>query len=240
MDTTSYVALSRQVALERAMTVIANNLANLGTTGFKAERMLFATVLERAGEPGRVAFVQDVATVRDDAQGALRVTGGPLDLAIQGEGFFTVRTAAGERYTRAGQLRRDASGALVTALGHELLDEGGQPLVLPPEETAPRIAADGTISGTSGVLGRIRLVRFADPASLRLEGEGLYASEAPPIPGAPGAIVQGALEESNVKGVLELARMIEVARAFEGTQKMLETHHELVRKAIERIADTTA
>lgn len=240
MDTTAYVALSRQVALERAMTVIANNLANLNTTAFKAERLLFATFLERARGSGAIAFVQDVATVRNDSQGPLQVTGAPLDLAVQGEGFFTVRTPAGERYTRAGQLRRDASGALVTASGHELLDENGQPIVLPPEETAPLVAADGTIAGKSGVLGRIRLVRFADPAVLRVEGEGLYASEAPPIPGASGTIVQGALEGSNVKGVLEMARMIEVTRAFEGTQRMLETHHELVRKTIERITNTTA
>lgn len=240
MDTTSYVALSRQIALHRAMTVIANNLANANTTGFKAETMLFETVLEEAGEPRRIAFVQDVATVRDDAPGPLVPTGGPLDLAIQGEGWLTVRTPAGERYTRAGQLHRDPDGLLVTADGHPVLDEGGQPIAIPPGEPPPAIAADGTIAGRGGLLGRIRLVRFVEASALRPDGNGLWSADAAPIPGASGVLVQGALEGSNVKPVLELTRLIEVTRAFEGTQKMLETHHELVRRAVERIAERAA
>jgi flagellar basal-body rod protein FlgF len=240
MDTTSYVALSRQIALQRAMGVVANNLANANTTAFKAEAMLFETVLERAGEPGRLAFVQDVATVHDPSDGPLQPTGGPLDLAVQGPGFLTVATPEGERYTRAGRLERNARGELATVDGHALLDEGGAPIVLPPGEPAPAIAADGTVAGRGGPIARIRLVRFADPHRLRPEGGGLWSSDQPPIPGSPGAIVQGALEGSNVNAVLELTRLIEVTRAFEGTQKMLETHHELARRAVERLAELAA
>mgnify|MGYP003870546405 FL=1 len=240
LDTTSYVALSRQIALQRALQVVANNVANLGTTGFKAQSVLFETVLERAGEPRTVAFVQDVATVRDPSPGPILPTGGPLDLAIRGPGYFTVLTPAGERYTRAGQFLRDAQGELVTPDGHPLLDEGGRPIVLPPEETAPTIAADGTIAGRRGILGRIGLVSFPAPERLRPEGGGLLASDEPPIPGAPGGIVQGALEGSNVQGVLEITRLIEITRAFEGTQRMIETHHELTRRAVERLAGVSA
>lgn len=240
MDTTSYIALSRQIALQRAMAVVANNLANTGTTAYKGEALLFETVLERAGEPGALAFVQDVATVRDPTDGPLVPTGSPLDLAVQGPGFLTVETPAGERYTRAGRLQRNAAGELATVDGHRILDEGGAPIVLPAGEPTPTIAADGTIAGRDGPLGRIRLVRFAEPQRLRPEGGGLLASDQAPIPGAPGALVQGALEGSNVKGVLELTRMIEVTRAFEGTQKMLETHHELARRTVERLAEAAA
>ncbi len=240
MDTTAYIALSRQVALQRATTVVAHNIANLATTGFKAERLLFETVFQRAGEPRMLAFVQDLATVPDWRPGPIVPTGGPLDLAIQGEGFFTVRTPAGERYTRAGQFHRNAAGEIVTPDGHPLLDEGGQPILLPPQEPSPSIAADGTISGRSGILGRIGLVRFAAPERLRPEGAGLFAADQPPIPGASGAILQGALEGSNVQGVLEITRLIEITRAFEGTQKMIETHHELVRRTVERLGEITA
>ena len=240
MDSTSYVALSRQIALQRAMQVVANNLANANTTAFKAGAMLFETVLERAGEPGRLAFVQDVATVHDPSEGPLLSTGGPLDLAVQGPGFLTVATPAGERYTRAGRLQRSSQGELVNADGHRLLDEGGAPIVLPPSDPSPAIAADGTVSGRAGPIARIRLVRFAEPSRLRPEGAGLWSTDQAPIPGSPGKIVQGALEGSNVNAVLELTRMIEVTRAFEGTQKMLETHHELVRRAVERIAEVAA
>jgi len=233
MDTTSYIALSRQIALQRALGVVANNVANLATTGFKAQSVLFETVLERAGEPRTVAFVQDVATVQDPSPGPILPTGAPFDLAIQGPGWLTVQTPAGERYTRAGQLLRNAQGELVTPDGHPVL-------VVPASEGTPTIAADGTISGRSGVLGRIRLVSFTAPERLRPEGSGLLATDEPPIPGAPGSLVQGALEGSNVKGVLEITRLIEITRAFEGTQKMLDTHHELTRRAVERLGSVNA
>jgi flagellar basal-body rod protein FlgF len=240
LDTTSYIALSRQIALQRAMQVVANNVANLGTTGFKAQSVLFEAVLERAGEPRTIAFVQDRATVQDPSPGPILETGGPLDLAIRGEGYFTVQTPAGERYGRAGQFLRGATGEIVTPDGHALLDEGGRPIVLPADEPDPAIAADGTISGRTGVLARIRLVRFAAPERLRAEGGGLLASDQPPIPGASGSLVQGALEGSNVQGVLEITRLIEITRAFEGTQRMIETHHELTRRAVERLGSVQA
>jgi flagellar basal-body rod protein FlgF len=240
MDTTSYIAASRQIALQRALQVVANNVANLGTTGFKAQSVLFETVLERAGEPRTLAFVRDRATLQDPSPGPILPTGSPLDLAIQGPGYFVVQTPAGERYTRAGQLLRNAEGELVTPEGHPVLDEGGRPIVLPADEGPPTIAADGTVSGRSGVLGRIRLVSFAAPERLRPEGSGLLASDDPPIPGARGSLVQGALEGSNVKGVLEITRLIELTRAFEGTQRMLDTHHDLTRRAVERLGSTNA
>jgi len=240
MDTTSYIALSRQIALQRALQVVAHNVANLGTAGFKAQTVLFETVLERAGEPGTLAFVQDVATVQDPSPGPIQPTGAPLDLAIEGPGYFVVQTPAGERYTRAGRFLRNAEGELVTPEGHPVLDEGGRPILLPANEGTPTIAADGTIGGRSGVLGRIRLVSFTAPEKLRPEGSGLLVSDEPPIPGARGSLVQGALEGSNVKGVLEITRLIEITRAFEGTQKMLDTHHELTRRTVERLGSVNA
>jgi flagellar basal-body rod protein FlgF len=239
MDSTAYVALSRQIALQRELTTIATNVANATTSGYKAERTLFETWLERAGTPGRIGFVQDRGLVRDQRDGPLQRTDNPLDLAIVGDGYFAVQTPAGDRYTRAGGFRPDAQGNLVNAEGHALLDDAGAPLALPPGSGAVEIASDGTVSTADGILGRIGIVGFADPAALTREGATLYASAAPPAP-APGArLAQGHLEGANVQPVVELARMIETMRAFEGTQRLVETHHELERRAIERVAGTT-
>src|SRR6056297_1805926 len=133
MDNTSYVALSRQLTLERQMSVVAGNIANMNTAGYKTEHLLFEEVLERAGKPGRVAFVQDVGLIRDLGPGALETTGNPLDLAINGEGYFTVETENGARYTRGGHFSLNGEGAVVTSGGHPLLDAGGAPIQLPPE-----------------------------------------------------------------------------------------------------------
>ncbi|MEZ5904136.1 MAG: flagellar hook-basal body complex protein [Geminicoccaceae bacterium] len=162
MDNTSYVALSRQVALERQMAVVAGNIANMNTDGFKNEQVLFADVLERAGEAGRVAFVQDSGLIRDPAPGPIETTGNPLDLAINGEGYFTVETANGPRYTRGGHFVLGPTGEITTSGGQPLLDEGGGTLVVPPGSGPIEVARDGTVSTADGILGRIGLVRFAD------------------------------------------------------------------------------
>lgn len=236
MDNTSYVALSRQLALERQMAVLAGNIANMNTHGFKAEGMLFEEVLERAGRPGRVAFVKEAGLVRDLNPGVLEATGNPFDLAINGEGYFAVETAAGQRYTRNGHFMVNADGAVVTSGGHRLLDDGGAPILLPADSTAIDIARDGTISTKDGILGRIGLFGFANEASLSREGESLFATDQAAEPVAVPDIAQGRLERSNVQPIVEMTRMMETVRAFQNTQRLLETHHELVRRVIDQAA----
>ena len=236
MDNTSYVALSRQLTLERQMAVVAGNIANMNTHGFKTEHLIFEEVLERAGQPGRVAFVQDVGLIRDLGPGALETTGNPLDVAINGEGYFTVETPAGPRFTRAGHFSLDGNGALVTSGGHLLLDAGGAAIQLPPGVGELSIARDGTISTADGIQGQIGLVRFADDTRLRREGDSLLATEQVPEPVAEPEIAQGRLERSNVQPILEMTRMMETVRAFQNTQRLLETHHEMVRRVIDQAA----
>jgi flagellar basal-body rod protein FlgF len=235
MDTTGYIALSRQLALQRKMAVIAQNVANVGTTGYRAEHALFEPVPERAGErPRRLDFVQDVGLFRDLAPGALNLTGNPLDVAVKGEGYLAFQTPAGERYGRAGRLELDAAGRLVDPAGNPVLDEAGAPITLPPGERRPAIAEDGTVSGGGGPVARIQLVAFADEQALRREGDGLYRAEAVPRP-ATGRLVQGALEGSNVAAVTEMTAMIATARAFEGVQRLIEAQHETAMRAIDRM-----
>ncbi len=236
MDNTSYVALSRQLTLERQMSVVAGNIANMNTAGFKTEHLLFEEVLERAGKPGRVAFVQDVGLIRDLGPGPLETTGNPLDLAINGEGYFTVETPNGPRYTRSGHFSLNGDGAVITTGGHPLLDDAGAPIQLPPGSGAISIARDGTISTADGIAGRIGLVRFADETRLGREGDSLLVTDQQPEPVAGPDIAQGRLERSNVQPILEMTRMMETVRAFQNTQRLLETHHEMVRRVIEQAA----
>jgi flagellar basal-body rod protein FlgF len=235
MDTTNYIALSRQVALQRHMATIANNVANAATTGYRAERTLFQPVLERAGEPKRLAFVQDVGLYRNLSPGPIAQTGNRLDLAIDGEGYFAFQTGAGVRYGRAGHLELDAGGQLVDARGNPILDDGGAPVTIPQDDRDLTVGADGTVANRAGPIARLQAVTFANEQALRREGDGLYASGGQAPQPATGRIAQGALESSNISPVLEMTTMIETVRAFEGTQRLIETRHELERRAIERM-----
>src|SRR5262245_13893970 len=193
MRTTAYLALSRQAALERDMAVIANNLANATTTGFRAEHVVFAETLQRVGRRA-VAFTADQAQARDLAPGPITQTGNRLDVALDGPGYLAFQGAGGVRYGRAGRLEVDAGGRIVNPQGQVLLDDGGNPLTLPRDNTSIAIAGDGTVSGRQGPIGRIGLATFANEQALRPTGGGLFESPAAPLPEAPGTrLVQGAL-----------------------------------------------
>ena len=184
MRMSGYLALSRQAALQRDMSVIANNLANVATTAYRAERTVFDEALTRAGRRS-VAFVQDVAQARDLAPGPITQTGNALDIALEGSGYLAFATPEGVRYGRAGHLEIDRDGQLVNTDGQALLDESGNPIALPPGEGALTIAGDGTISGRQGALGRIGIATFANERLLRHAGGGLFAADGPPLPAPP-------------------------------------------------------
>lgn len=232
MDTTSYVALSRQMALARRMEVLAHNLANATTPGFKAERLRFEVVPVRAGKPGYVAFVQDVGRLPDFADGPLSPTGNPMDFALSGPGFLTLGTPEGPVYARGGRFRMNEDGALVGPAGAVLLDETGAPVAVPAGSRHIHVAEDGTLSSENGVFGRLQVVSFADASRLERVGDGLFRSSQAPNP-APGTrIVQGAIEGSNVEAVAEITSLVETTRAFEAVQRMIEAVHEVERRQI--------
>lgn len=233
MRTTSYVALSRQAALERQMATVANNLANATTSGYRAEHMVFEDLLHRAGDR-RVAFTQDVGLARDLSPGPIAQTGNPLDLALEGAGYLAFATEDGTGYGRAGRLEIAPDGRLVDANGRSLLDDGGNAILLAADEKAISIAGDGTVSGGNGPIARIGVYGFANEQALRRAGDGLFTAEGPAVPAEGARVVQGALEGSNVQPVLEMTAMLASVRAFEGAQRLLDTEHELERQAIER------
>lgn len=245
IENAQLIGLSRQIALQRQMDVVSNNIANLNTTGFKAENILFEDYLmpvardndfPRPDQP--LHYVQDWATVHDLGAGAMVQTGNDLDVAINGNGFLAVQTAAGERYTKAGSFQLDNSGTLVDLSGNPVLSTGG-PITFGPEETNITIAPDGAISSSAGAKGQLKLVDFANPQSLKREGANLF-SGANPVAASGSRIMQGFVERSNVSGVSEMAEMIRVTRAYESLANLSQQQDDLRRNAIQRLGDANA
>lgn len=237
METTTYIALSRQMVLRQRMDVIANNIANMTASGFRAEALLAEQVPVDVGKRQTINFVQDVALVRDLTPGAMIPTNNPLDFAIEGEGYFVVATPEGDRYTRSGQFRLNDLGEIITASGQSVLDDGGAPLAIPAGSGPITVAPDGTVSTPDVVIGRLNLVRFDDAQGLQKAGDGLYRTDQAPLPAEGARVIQGLLEASNVRPVVEMTEMMSTVRAYQGTQKIIDAHHELERRMIERMLE---
>jgi len=240
MDNTLLVSLSHQIAAYRSMDVIANNLANLSTPAFKREAVKFEEFVQQV-QPSEdqtgartVSFVKDTGVVRDLSEGRMETTRAPFDLAINGKGYFAVQTAAGERYTRNGHLALNADGELVTDTGDPILGDGG-PITITVDDGDVHIAADGTVSGAKGQIGKLRVVDFANERALQKEGASLYATDESPTAAANTKIVQGMLESSNVEPVIEISHMIEVMRAYQATATLSQSEEDLKRKAIDKL-----
>lgn len=232
MDNAIYAALTRQAGLMREMRAVANNMANGSTTGFRREGVVFSehmTALDR--QRGTLSMANAQGREVDLTPGALAQTGGTLDLALEREGFFMVQTPQGNRLTRAGAFMMSPEGELVNGDGYRVLDEGAAPIALPPGARNIAVGADGTISAEGQPVGRVGVFDQPDRAALRHEGGTLFSAEgAEP---APDAVVrQGFLEESNVNPVLEIARMIEVQRAYELGQSFLDGEDGRIRAVI--------
>jgi flagellar basal-body rod protein FlgF len=242
MENPTTIALSRLVAQSRALDVTATNLANSGTAGFRAERVLFSDWLarepSRAEPPGgkTLAYTQDRATYRERQSGPLEHTANPLDLALaSAAGWFTVRTSNGPRLTRAGHFQLDATGAIVDEQGQALLDTAGRPLATTPADTRLTVAGDGTLSSENGQIGKIGVVQPDDERKLSAEGGRLMLANTPTKPVAVPNIVQGAVEGSNVQPIAELNRMMNDVREFQFTTQFIQGESDRQTGAIDKI-----
>ena len=254
MENALLVGLSRQMVLERQMDVIANNVANVNTNGFKADRSLFEEFLNSGAHEDnfqnsdrRVSYVQDRGTFKDLSQGPSEQTKNPLDVAIDGGGFLVVQTPAGERYTRDGGLTINNQGQLVTTAGNPVLGNSG-PIVFQPTDHDVSIAADGNITVLEGinridsVRGKLRVVSFANAQSLLKDGSNLYSAGtgAAAQPDTTSKVKQGFVEKSNVNSVTEMASMIDVTRTYTQISNLLQQQSDLHKSAIEKLADVPA
>jgi flagellar basal-body rod protein FlgF len=246
MENALLIGLSRQTALAREMDVIANNMANVTTNGFKARQARFSEYLMPGARADsfqlpdqRLSYVIDSGTPLDLSTGAIEMTGNPLNAAIKGDGFFAVQTPQGERYTRNGAFEINGQGQLVTSDGHPVLGSSG-PITLGPEETNVSISPDGAVLTSQGERGRIRLVRFPTPKALNNVGANLFASQEPAQADTVSRVQGGAIERSNVKAVVEMSRMLDVNRNYTSVAGMIGRIDELRRSAISRLADANA
>jgi flagellar basal-body rod protein FlgF len=245
MENALLVGLSRQMALRREMDVIANNVANINTNGFKTRSTRFAEHVQAPAKAEtfpnpdkKVSFVVDRGTPIDLSAGMMERTGNPLDVAVRGDAYFTVQGANGQnRFTRDGAFEINGRGQLVTQGGLRVMGEGG-PIEISTSESNPRISEDGTLFTDQGNRGKLRLARFANPRDLRNEGGNLFSSVGPAQPAGPQIRVEsGVVERSNVKPVLEMSRLVEVQRAYSSITSMMGRTDELRRDAIRRLAD---
>jgi flagellar basal-body rod protein FlgF len=236
MDINTAIALSRLSAQQRAMDVTATNIANAATPGYQAERTVFADFLSRTGGGEAIAFTQDRATWRDTSPGAISQTGNPLDVALSGPGYFTVRTGQGVRLTRAGHFSLSAGGELIDGLGNQVLDSDARPIRFAPADTGITIAGDGTISSRNGRIARLAVVAAAEPQRLKAEGGRLLNADATTTaPIARPRLTQGALEGSNIQPTLELTRMMADLREFQFTSQYVQAEADRQQGAIDKI-----
>jgi flagellar basal-body rod protein FlgF len=234
MDAAGYTTLNRQSGLMREMGVVANNIANASTTGFRREGVVFSEFVAAMDQDPSLSMAHASGRHVDLSQATVSQTGGKFDFAIQGEGFFLIETPDGERLTRAGSFTPSAEGELVTPDGYRLLDAGGAPIFVPPDAKAVALASDGTLSANGEPLAQVGLWRPADPLALLHQSGTLFsAGDLEPAEGA--TILQGMLEDSNVEPVSEIARMIEVQRAYELGQKFLDAEDQRVRGVIQTL-----
>lgn len=252
MENALLIGLSRQMVLQREMEVVANNIANIDTNGFKADFSLFEEYLMPGARDGNfrvadspVSFVRQRGTLIDLNQGPLQRTGNPLDVAINGDGFLVINTPQGERYTRNGALQVNQQGELVTSEGYQVLTDGG-PIAFQNQDTGITINPEGTVSvkdpsnSTVAIIrGQLRVVTFAQAARLQKEGDSTFSAPAdmPATPSTKSNVVQGAIEKSNVRPIIEMSRMIEISRSYAMIANLLQAEGDLHKTSLQQLSD---
>lgn len=241
-----YVALSGAVAQQRSLDVVANNVANANTTGFRADRVAFAESMSQAqgptnqGAPNPLRQVGVVEIRYDHSEGTVQRTDNPFDLAISGDGWFTVETPRGERYTRAGSFVADRDGVLRTRDGHAVLNASGAHVTIPREVAGIEVSPDGTLRAGEDEIGRIQLVQFSDDRPLTKEGLNLFVAPPgqQPEPLENAQIMQGYLEGSNVNVVGGMNELIAAGRSFEAFQRIIQGYRDMDQRTARDLGDT--
>jgi flagellar basal-body rod protein FlgF len=253
MENALLVGLSRQMALSHELDIISNNIANIDTTGFKADNASFSEYLmpgasdgDFPGKDKRVSFVQDRSSWINLSAGAIERTGDPLNVAIDGPGYLVVQTANGPRYTRNGALSLNGTGQIVTSDGNPILGGSG-PITLQQGDHDISISPSGIVTVREGTStadsprGQLQLVNFDQPSRLQKDGGSTFRApngvNTTPIP-ATTHVVQGAIEKSNVNAVGEMARMIELTRSYTDVAALLQQQGDQRRNALSQLSQT--
>ncbi|MEZ0226480.1 MAG: flagellar basal-body rod protein FlgF [Alphaproteobacteria bacterium] len=241
MENISYIGMSHQVALSQQIEVTSNNIANMSTPGFKAQNVMFLDYITQPKNGAPINQSYDYATYRDLTMGNMTQTYNPLDMAINGSGYFVVQTDEGIRYTRDGSFALNTESQLVDQSGNVVIGETGNPLVVQPQAKQITVSVDGSISSEIGDIGKLKLVSFENEQALTKIGANLYdAGNMPELVLENRFVSQGVLEGSNVNPIAEMNKMITLMRMFQATQQMLQTDHERVTGAIQKLTSVNA
>lgn len=237
MENSLYVGLSSQVAVEAKMALIANNVANINTPGYRGQNALFK---EYISDPPKMkadtSLVYNYGQYQVNTPGPVKDTGSPLDVALIGPGFIGVQTPNGIQYTRAGNLSLNAAGEIITSSGYNVADQGGGKIVIPQDAKYISIDDKGTVSTDAGAISNIMVSEFKDYQKLDPQGNGLYKTDEQPTPTSGDTVVkQGKLEGANVSPILEMTRMIDVTREYAAVQRVMQSEHDRMTGAISRM-----
>jgi flagellar basal-body rod protein FlgF len=243
MDNSLLVSISQQLAAYQSMDVIANNIANVSTPGYRREEPTFQEYLAQVpageGDSGTqtLSFVQDTGIARDMSEGPQQTTGGQFDVSLHGKGFFVVQTPSGPRYTRNGHFGLDTNGQIVDDSGNAVQGDGGA-ININPDDGDIHIGADGTLSGKNGQIAKLKVMTFTNEAALQKVGQNMFSATETPNQAVDFKVTQGTLEGSNVQPVVEISRMIDVMRAYQATATMTQSQQDLMRQAIDKLGST--
>jgi len=242
MDNVLMAGLSRQIALLRQVDAMANNIANAGTNGYKAEFILEHPITRAPAAsnigPRDVIFDSANTLLRDFGQGTLTQTGREFDVALDGKGFFSVQTDKGAFYTRDGAFSRDASGKLVTKSGDAVLSDAGSEIVIPIDAKVVKIASDGSVQADDAIVGKIGVSTFADEQTLLPLGGNLYSANGQAPEPATTRVLQGAIEGSNVQPVLQMTQLLQASRNYEAITRAMRAEEDLRSRAIQKLSGT--
>lgn len=241
MENSLFIALSRQMTVRRQLESVANNLANANTPGFKAERLMFVEYLQRSKDPKQnMYFVQDLASARDNSPGDIKSTGNPLDFAVKGPGWFTVQTPQGDmRYTRDGHFRLNNQGLLINSDGYPVMGDGDTPIAFQPNDQNITVEGDGTVKANGQIRGKIKLVEFQNLYRMKKSAGNLYIAQDQPQPAEKSSVLQGMIEGSNVKPILEIAEMMRALHSYQGASKFIDSEDGRERNAIDKLTQDT-
>lgn len=235
MDAANYAALSRQTGLINEMRVVANNIANTATSGYRQEGIVFSEFVRDTGNHESLSLSRAQGRKTSFAQGVLTQTGGAFDFAIEGDGFFQIETPDGPRLTRSGRFSSNALGDLVNTDGHPVLDSGGAPVFIPPDASSIQVSGDGTLSVEGQPLGQIGVFKPENRNDLIREGGVLFRVDGPIETPDTVSVLQGFVEGSNVNAIGQITRMVEIQRAYELGQSFLDTEDNRIREAVKAL-----
>lgn len=240
MENSIYLGLSRQKTLQTNMTITANNIANMNTPGYRAQNMLFAEFLaDPRGAEDELSFVYDRGQYKTTMAGPVQQTENPLDVALIGDGFFSVEAPGGQvAYSRAGNLQLGLDGILQTSAGFPVRSAGGGTIAIPANATEIKISNNGTVSTQDGQIGQIEIVEFDNIQNMKAFGDNLYITDDAANPATKTALRQGYLEGSNVNAIMEMTNMIEVSRSYQSIQQAMQQENDRLRNAIQKLTKT--